>query len=96
MDIKPFIISLNGDQTVYYIQSQMEINLIMSISRPFDMIMDLNDTKHLWKIAIRITELWYAQIPPKPRHLEMILMVQMGTKYKYLLERKSLMNEKNV
>ncbi|KAF1874419.1 hypothetical protein Lal_00029846 [Lupinus albus] len=38
------------------------------------MIMDLKDTKHLWKMAIRITEIWYVQIPPKPGHLEMILM----------------------
>ncbi|KAE9614426.1 hypothetical protein Lalb_Chr05g0227961 [Lupinus albus] len=46
----------------------------MSLSRPFDFIKDVNDSKHLWKIAVRITQLWYVQIPPKPGHLEMIFM----------------------
>ncbi|KAF1862375.1 hypothetical protein Lal_00026906 [Lupinus albus] len=46
----------------------------MSLSRPFDFINDLNDSKYLWKIAVRITQIWYVQIPPKPGHLEMILM----------------------
>ncbi|KAE9617002.1 hypothetical protein Lalb_Chr03g0030751 [Lupinus albus] len=46
----------------------------MSLSRPFNFINDLNDSKHLWKIVVRITQLWYVQIPPKPGHLEMILM----------------------
>ncbi|KAE9587314.1 putative nucleic acid-binding protein [Lupinus albus] len=46
----------------------------MSLSRPFDFIKDLNDSKHLWKIAVMITQIWYVQIPPKPEHLEMILM----------------------
>ncbi|KAE9617964.1 hypothetical protein Lalb_Chr03g0041121 [Lupinus albus] len=46
----------------------------MSLSRPFDFIKDLNDSKHLWKIAVRITQIWYVQIPSKPGHLEMILM----------------------
>ncbi|KAF1881031.1 hypothetical protein Lal_00023062 [Lupinus albus] len=46
----------------------------MSLSRPFDLIKDLNDSKHLWKIAVRITQIWYVQTPPKPGHLEMILM----------------------
>ncbi|CAL0309709.1 unnamed protein product [Lupinus luteus] len=46
----------------------------MSISRPFDMIKDLNESKHLKKIAVKITEIWYIQIPPKPGHMEMILM----------------------
>ncbi|KAE9607651.1 putative nucleic acid-binding protein [Lupinus albus] len=53
---------------------------IRSISRPFDMIMDLNDTKHLWKIVVRITEIWYVQIPPKPGHVEMVLMDSKGDK----------------
>ncbi|KAF1862315.1 hypothetical protein Lal_00026843 [Lupinus albus] len=46
----------------------------MSLSRPFDFIKDLNDSKHIWKIAVRITQIWYVQIPLKPGHLEMILM----------------------
>ncbi|KAE9584966.1 hypothetical protein Lalb_Chr25g0284021 [Lupinus albus] len=46
----------------------------MSLSRPFDFIKDLNDSKHLWKIAVRITQIWYVQIPSKLGHLEMILM----------------------
>ncbi|KAE9604508.1 putative nucleic acid-binding protein [Lupinus albus] len=46
----------------------------MSLSWPFDFIKDVNDSKHLWKIAVRITQLWYVQIPPKSGHLEMILM----------------------
>ncbi|KAF1862320.1 hypothetical protein Lal_00026848 [Lupinus albus] len=44
------------------------------------MIMDLNDTKHLWKIVVRITEIWYVQIPPKPGHVEMVLMDSKGDK----------------
>ncbi|KAF1876975.1 hypothetical protein Lal_00012449, partial [Lupinus albus] len=47
---------------------------IMSLSRPFDFIKDVNDSKHLWKVVVRITQLWYVQVPPKPCHLEMILM----------------------
>ncbi|KAF1865914.1 hypothetical protein Lal_00033375 [Lupinus albus] len=50
------------------------LSIIMSLSRPFDFTKDVNDSKHLWKIAVRITQLWYVQIPPKPGHLEMILM----------------------
>ncbi|CAL0299822.1 unnamed protein product [Lupinus luteus] len=46
----------------------------MAISRPFDMIRSLNDTKHLWKIVVRITAIWYVQLPPKLGHMEMILM----------------------
>ncbi|KAF1883747.1 hypothetical protein Lal_00012664 [Lupinus albus] len=46
----------------------------MSLSWPFDFIKDLNDSKHFWKIAVRITQIWYVQTPPKPGHLEMILM----------------------
>ncbi|KAF1864530.1 hypothetical protein Lal_00021955 [Lupinus albus] len=34
----------------------------MSTSRSFDMIMDLNDSKYMWKIAVRITEIWYVQL----------------------------------
>ncbi|KAE9607635.1 putative nucleic acid-binding protein [Lupinus albus] len=52
----------------------------MSLSRPFDFINDLNDSKYLWKIAVRITQIWYVQIPPKPGHLEMILMDSKGDK----------------
>ncbi|KAE9591336.1 putative nucleic acid-binding protein [Lupinus albus] len=52
----------------------------MSLSRPFDLIKDLNDSKHLWKIAIRITQIRYVQTPLKPGHLEMILMDSKGGK----------------
>ncbi|KAF1865264.1 hypothetical protein Lal_00004638 [Lupinus albus] len=53
----------------------------MSLSRPFDFIKDLNDSKHLWKIAVMITQIWYVQIPPKPEHLEMILMDSKWSQY---------------
>ncbi|KAF1897383.1 hypothetical protein Lal_00035087 [Lupinus albus] len=46
----------------------------MSLSHPFDMITDVNDSKHFWKIAVRITKLWFVQKPPKSGHLEMVLM----------------------
>ncbi|CAL0305314.1 unnamed protein product [Lupinus luteus] len=52
----------------------------MSMSRPFDLLKDLNDSKHLWKIAVRVNEIWYVQLPPKPGHLEMILMDCKGDK----------------
>ncbi|KAE9591473.1 putative nucleic acid-binding protein [Lupinus albus] len=52
----------------------------MSLYRPFNLIKDLNDCKHLWKIAVRITQIWYVQTPPKPGHLEMILMDSNGDK----------------
>ncbi|KAF1872128.1 hypothetical protein Lal_00033782, partial [Lupinus albus] len=64
----------------------------MSLSRPFDFIKDVNDSKHLWKIAVRITQLWYVQIPPKPGHLEMIFMDSKGDKIQWsqsLLENKT-------
>ncbi|KAE9617641.1 hypothetical protein Lalb_Chr03g0037511 [Lupinus albus] len=57
----------------------------MSLSWPFDFIKDVNDSKHLWKIAVRITQLWYVQIPSKTSHLEMILMdskFTVGTTFK--------------
>ncbi|KAE9591202.1 putative nucleic acid-binding protein [Lupinus albus] len=47
---------------------------IMSLSHPFDMITDVNDSKHFWKIAFRITKLWFVQKPPNFGHLEMVLM----------------------
>ncbi|KAF1881976.1 hypothetical protein Lal_00038620 [Lupinus albus] len=53
---------------------------IISLSRPFNFIKDVNDSKHIWKIVVRITQLWYVQIPPKPGHLEMILMDSKGEK----------------
>ncbi|KAE9604529.1 hypothetical protein Lalb_Chr11g0072801 [Lupinus albus] len=46
----------------------------MSISRPFELIRDLNDSKYMCKIVVRITDIWYVQLPPKPEHMEMILM----------------------
>ncbi|KAE9608785.1 hypothetical protein Lalb_Chr08g0239341 [Lupinus albus] len=46
----------------------------MVISRPFNMINDLNDTKYVWKIAVRIIDIWHVQLPPKSGHLEMILL----------------------
>ncbi|KAE9603804.1 putative nucleic acid-binding protein [Lupinus albus] len=65
---------------------------IMSTSRPFDMIMDLNDSKYLWKIALRITDIWYVQLPPKPGHLEMILMDSKGDRIQVSV-RKDQFNE---
>ncbi|KAE9584600.1 putative nucleic acid-binding protein [Lupinus albus] len=65
---------------------------IMSTSRPFDMIMDLNDSKYLWKIAVRITDIWYVQLPPKPGHLEMILMDSKGDRIQVSV-RKDQFNE---
>ncbi|KAE9608423.1 putative nucleic acid-binding protein [Lupinus albus] len=52
----------------------------MVISCPFDMIKDLNDTKHIWEIAVRITDMWYVQLPPKSGHLEIILLDFEGDK----------------
>ncbi|KAF1872153.1 hypothetical protein Lal_00033807 [Lupinus albus] len=33
------------------------------------MITDVNDSKHFWKIAVRITKLWFVQKPPNSGHL---------------------------
>ncbi|KAF1895130.1 hypothetical protein Lal_00022627 [Lupinus albus] len=52
----------------------------MSLSNPFDMITDVNDSKHFWKIAVRITKLWFVQKPPNSGHLEMVLMDSKGHK----------------
>ncbi|KAF1872451.1 hypothetical protein Lal_00016749 [Lupinus albus] len=71
MDINPFIISLNGDQTVYYIQSGMEIN-------PFVI---------LFLVFIIITEIWYVQIPPRLGHLEMILIDSKGDKIQVFVRK---------
>ncbi|KAE9607670.1 putative nucleic acid-binding protein [Lupinus albus] len=64
----------------------------MSLSRPFDFIKDLNDSKHIWKIAVRITQIWYVQIPLKPGHLEMILMDSKGDKIQ-VSDRKDEFNQ---
>ncbi|KAE9601410.1 putative nucleic acid-binding protein [Lupinus albus] len=53
---------------------------IMSLSNPFDMITDVNDSKHFWKIAVRITKLWFVHKPPNSGHLEMVLMDSKGHK----------------
>ncbi|KAE9607701.1 putative nucleic acid-binding protein [Lupinus albus] len=52
----------------------------MSISNTFDMIKDINDSKQLWKIAVRITNRWYVSMPPRSGHLDMILMDSKGDK----------------
>ncbi|KAF1885787.1 hypothetical protein Lal_00008527 [Lupinus albus] len=52
----------------------------MSISRPFELIRDLNDSKYLWKIAVRITDIGHVQLLLKPGHMEMILMDCKGDK----------------
>ncbi|KAE9604399.1 putative nucleic acid-binding protein [Lupinus albus] len=52
----------------------------MSISNTFDMIKDINESKQLWKIVVRITNLWYVQMPPRSDHLDMILMDSKGDK----------------
>ncbi|KAF1862524.1 hypothetical protein Lal_00024425, partial [Lupinus albus] len=36
--------------------------------------LDINDSKQLWKIAVRITNRWYVSMPPRSGHLDMILM----------------------
>ncbi|KAF1860446.1 hypothetical protein Lal_00037791 [Lupinus albus] len=46
----------------------------MSISHPFELIRDLNDSKYMWKIVVRIIYIWYVQLLLKPGHMEMILM----------------------
>ncbi|KAF1892386.1 hypothetical protein Lal_00010851 [Lupinus albus] len=66
----------------------------MSLSWPFDFIKDVNDSKHLWKIAVRITQLWYVQIPPKSGHLEMILMDSKGDKIQVSV-KKDEFNQRN-
>ncbi|KAF1866668.1 hypothetical protein Lal_00018052 [Lupinus albus] len=68
---------------------------IMSLSRPFDFIKDLNDSKHLWKIAVRITQIWYVQIPSKLGHLEMILMDSKGDKIQVSVKRMNLISGVN-
>ncbi|KAE9589995.1 putative nucleic acid-binding protein [Lupinus albus] len=59
----------------------------MSISRPFELIRDLNDSKYLWKIAVRITYIWYVQLPPKPGHMKMILMDCKGDKIQVYVKK---------
>ncbi|KAE9619804.1 hypothetical protein Lal_00040383 [Lupinus albus] len=59
----------------------------MSISRLFQLTRDLNDSKHMWKIAVRITYIWYVQLPPKPGHMEMILMDCKGHKIQVSVKR---------
>ncbi|KAF1893794.1 hypothetical protein Lal_00002324 [Lupinus albus] len=53
----------------------------MSISRSFDLLKDLNDSKLVWKIAVRV------QVPPKPEHLKMILMDRKGDKIQVSVKR---------
>ncbi|KAE9604357.1 putative nucleic acid-binding protein [Lupinus albus] len=50
----------------------------MSVSHTFDMIKDINDSKQQWKIAIRIMNRLYVQMPPRSGHLDMILMDKQG------------------
>ncbi|KAE9603803.1 putative nucleic acid-binding protein [Lupinus albus] len=68
---------------------------IMSLSYPFDMITDVNDSKHFWKIAVRITKLWFVQKPPKSGHLEMVLMDSKGHKIQVSVVKEDFIRWRN-
>lgn len=44
------------------------------IARPIEDVRDINDSKDLWKIAIRIRDLWYVKSVSNKEHLEMVLV----------------------
>ncbi|KAF1874082.1 hypothetical protein Lal_00033042 [Lupinus albus] len=68
---------------------------IMSLSHPFDMITGVNDSKHFWKIAVRITKLWFVQKPPKSGHLEMVLMDSKGHKIQVSVVKEDFIRWRN-
>lgn len=44
------------------------------MARRINLIEEINDTKETWKLAVRITNMWFFQNPSKGGFLEMILM----------------------
>jgi hypothetical protein len=44
------------------------------LTRPFDEIRDIKVGKEVWKLPVRIVNLWYAKDYLKHKHIEMVLM----------------------
>jgi hypothetical protein len=44
------------------------------LTRPFDEIRDIKLGKEVWKLPVRIVNLWYVKDYLKHKHIEMVLM----------------------
>lgn len=44
------------------------------MTHPIEDVRDINDSKDLWNIAVRIRYLWFAKSVSKKEHLEMVLV----------------------
>jgi hypothetical protein len=43
------------------------------MARPFQKIKNLNDSKSLWKIAVRVVDMWTVANSKNKQHIEMVL-----------------------
>lgn len=44
------------------------------MAHPIEDVRDINDFKDLWKIAVRIRDLWFVKSVSNKEHLEMVLV----------------------
>jgi hypothetical protein len=44
------------------------------LTRPFDEIRNINIGREIWKLPVRIINIWYVRDYLKHRHIEMVLM----------------------
>lgn len=44
------------------------------MARPIESVMDINDSKDLWKIVVRCRHLWTVRSSSNKEHLELILV----------------------
>lgn len=44
------------------------------MTRPIEDVRDINDSKYLWKIVVRIRDLWYVKSVSNKEHLKMVLV----------------------
>jgi hypothetical protein len=44
------------------------------LTRPFDEIRNINIGREIWKLPVRIVNIWYVRDYLKHRHIEMVLM----------------------
>ncbi|WJX21816.1 hypothetical protein P8452_11196 [Trifolium repens] len=45
-----------------------------ALSRPFDSINDINTEREVWKLPVKIVNIWYERDSPRKHHIEMVVM----------------------
>lgn len=53
------------------------------MARPFDLIKNVIDMKELWKLHVRIEDLWFIFTKVKEKHLEMLMLDKEVLLYTY-------------